>query len=300
MDGLLGTYAECEGTDEKVERLYREWLEWSKKLEWDFTPTFPFTQSEVEYLASDVLDGLFAWTRESRVQTIFEWLCIHGWLKSAQWVVQRFPDRDLTISARAIFRLVSLNGELDVLKWLYQKYNITLDYKTLYWANEYGQFHVVRWLLEQDKNVSRRTLCEVHLSATCEGDLEMVQWLYKRYGADLFHRQYLDDAILNATCYDHLELFKWLDENYRFRTPIGFLFIYACSYDSLKIAQYLFQTYPFLNNRRTLYKAHQTATNRVRKWLPYRLNPLLRIAQVSLIVVALASVFYKYSKVRPK
>lgn len=117
-------------------------------------------------------------------------------------------------------------GHLEILKWLYEK-GLECGYMTMWYAVRYNHLDIVKWLHEKNENLSINMM---HNAAEC-GHLEIVRWLHNNT-----IELYIDSAMYYAAINGHLEIMKFLYENVSERYTMED----AAEYGNLEIVKFLY------------------------------------------------------------
>ena len=136
-----------------------------------------------------------------RLEWIFKEVCGRGHLEMAQWIVANTPDITTAYSA---FTRSFLNGELEVVSWIINKFENYITYDHFKYACKYGYLNKLEYLWQKYTNINKNELLEI---ACTNNRLEIVKWLMSM-GADIFSNQ--QKGFINACENGHLNIVKLL------------------------------------------------------------------------------------------
>lgn len=157
---------------------------------------------------------------------IFRSVCANGYLITAKWLLETFPDIDIT---NYLFELCVRNGKLKVIKWLRE--NIDHKHVSRYFTEvcEKGYLRMAKWIWEETKKCNEThsslfsdTLTYQVCSIDCylirhafikscrNGHTHLAKWLCKLYVGMGDHPDVLRCAFHDACLGGHINTAKWL------------------------------------------------------------------------------------------
>ena len=184
--------------------------------------------------------------------------CAHGHLAAAEWLANTFNLNALDMrwsDAAAVGHSISW-GRLDSLKWLDQRYGITVrdleaDYKFGAAAACYNDYlQVVQWLAGKFEASAHLELRRMFRYAIIGAGLDVAKWMLSHFGKAAVKLSAMERrAVMFTVCADgRLEVAQWIEKNLGYnlasvRISSNKLLITACANGHLPVAQWLVNHY---------------------------------------------------------
>lgn len=151
----------------------------------------------------EVMQWLYSRGCNGYMEAALEWAADGAQLDVMQWLYNRGVRH--CPSPSDVVNFAVRTGNLDVVKWLHQRFSSRFSVKAMDNAARGGHLNVVEWLHE---NRSEGCTTNAMDWAACYGHLEVVKWLHenRREGCTT-------KAMDSAAHYNHLDVVKWLQKN---------------------------------------------------------------------------------------
>lgn len=278
LDGFLKHYLSTEGKDGEVEKLIERWEKWKLELpKQGVFPKLPFDDRELEYLASETLDGLKYLEKcpiaKPKVPDIVknDWCnsCIlkaseGGYLKTIQWLLNVYPRYNDDWYYHNIFLIGAQKGHLDIVEWSSKLFPLSEVYTWLNYifkkACRNGYLEVAKWIYTHyfeldpyfDNNYAFRHACQENQSQVVEWLLETFPEIDSHFSHDIAFNPFVEACRLGhlrtaKILYEKLPDYKHSGASYLLsNVPVSeqTLFSWACSYGYLDMLIWLYEVFP--------------------------------------------------------
>ncbi len=140
--------------------------------------------------------------------------CTNGHLELAKWLINIYPDIDVSSEDFFIFTCTCMEGHLEVAKWLLLVkpcINVSTNEDFPFSCScGHGRFEVAKWLLSVKPSINVSARCEMPFTCACYGGyLNIAQWLLSVKPTINISAQ--DDYAFRMACwFNHLDLALWL------------------------------------------------------------------------------------------
>lgn len=209
-------------SDNNLKLLVQKWNRWKEQIQdKSLIIPLPFTEIEINYLNSPIIDDLVAIIREGCLSPndAFSDTCYNGYFEVAKWLITIFPNISLNDWE---FSGICSKGYLEIAKWLitiFPNINVReLDDTAFRIACDRGHLKVAQWLKSSFPDINHRAVDDYAFRTACEnGHLEVAQWLKTTF-PDINHRAGDDYAFKLACKRGHREVVQWLIELSQFTT----------------------------------------------------------------------------------
>lgn len=256
-DGLLESLREgCKDYNEwntfleenkNVKQLVEKWYVWLSSIpetvdEKFVIPKLPFSESEMDYLNSTFIHSLHSVEDTLPIRHTWRIACIKGCLNIVEWLFTKYQDiLDNRGVNSNIFMLTAIKGHTCILKYLVENNLVTLENRTintsLYYACKEGYLDTAKWIFETYRlgNLSTDWVRKIFLTTCEENHLNVSRWLYS-----VFHtRVWTDKRLFSNVCrLGLLEMAQWLYQTFEFNTRIN-LILGACRSGQFEVVQWL-------------------------------------------------------------
>lgn len=310
-DGLLSTiYKSCKDDDEwqkylssdpYISKLKTKWDEWvacvlddnryekiiiriiSKQKCIYMLQDLPFTQDEINYLNSRLIDGLykglstglstgFPASRETtededRFISTFDCACNHGYLETVEWLYNIRPSIH-TKPYDSQFINVCANGHLCIVEWM-DKQGFLPDKTHEIWSSDH------RYCIYGRTNTIQLALAD----ACINGHLDIAEWIYNKYTVRMSQISSKNTSLVNIVfryvCENgHLDMAKWMLKT----QPIEIReismdkpFRKQCMYGNLQMCKWLQDTFKIVllpsHIKYLISRAHKEKQTDIEEWL---------------------------------
>ncbi|KAH3760106.1 hypothetical protein Pelo_8049 [Pelomyxa schiedti] len=185
--------------------------------------------------------------------------CAHGHLALAQWLVKEFnlTREDITGSVLdSSMAWACRYGHIQVCHWLSKEFKISLsdivDASAIEACCEGGHIGVLDWMHSEFdlSSIPDSTKVDALLMCCTKGNLSVAKWLHSHFAARSFNppEQYMKESCKAG----HLEITKWLLAVFPVSINVAKKCIkLACKGRHVKLAQYLYQQFNFLDPMKT-------------------------------------------------
>lgn len=220
LDGLIPAYLESltegEEPDATIEDLIDRWEKWKKRqleVKDDILTYLPFSEDEIEYLNSRILDGLmYAFQTSNRSPRIE----FGTHLPEIHYVSYSMGDTPAKgIHFNDMTRVVCESGYLETCRWLYTNLRVHPDWYYIYnipfeLACANGHLKIAQWMCRNLPNINVHADNEYAFRYACiNGHLETAKWLLEHFPT--INYRILDDwAFCVSSWNGHIEVVKWL------------------------------------------------------------------------------------------
>lgn len=283
---FLQTYFETEGErDPIVEDLIRRWNQWKKSVRQSlnkctFIPNLSFSDSEIEYLNSKLLDQLkqMLTNRNIILDDAFRVACGCGYLETAQWILKTYPHLDHRAGSSLFHRVgderafydACVGGHLKVVKWLMEifldidPFNNLRNYICSFGrACVHGHLDVAQWVYHQKKELAKNyrgyfrfDLWHIFELVCGDGHLGVAQWMYSTFITlpyDPLDPDSPQFAFTNACRNGHISVAEWLRSTFtilpEFRCYGKPVFVQTAGWGQLDVIKWLISAFPNTNFR---------------------------------------------------
>lgn len=232
LDGLIQIYLEAlregEEKDDTIEDLIDRWIKWKNQAQDNFLTFLPFSEDELNYLNSRLLDGLaYAFnsvvcahyrTSESSLpfDLVGKTVCEHGYLETCRWLYLDFrPHPNWMYDYNTPFRLACANGHLEIAKLLQRNlFNINVHAENEFafrYACINGHLETAKWLLKHFPTINYRILNDWAFCIACwNGHLDVAKWLFEWTQKPEIDSVNWYEAINLATLHNDSKMVTWL------------------------------------------------------------------------------------------
>jgi len=174
------------------------------------------------------------------IQKLFNYGCCLGYIS----LVKHIYDNYVIFVGYEIFKVSCLNGQFEIMKWLYElniEINIHLEHDYLFiYSCENGYLDIAKWLfsLNETINIHEPSLFFV----SCErGQLEILKWLHEFGGVDIYDKS---NSLFDRCCiHGYLDIIKWfceIDEKINIHMNGDMGFYHSCLHGHLDVAKWLY------------------------------------------------------------
>ena len=140
-------------------------------------------------------------------QQALEYMCKHGYLEIAKWLVEKYP---CITNFQKAFEYACAKGHLDVAQWIITNHPICSD--DAFWdAFADSNIVVLKWLVQQ-KDAVANYINEYILESACQDDnLEIFEWLLTDYAFDAHAHN--ESLFARACFFDAKKIVAWFEKN---------------------------------------------------------------------------------------
>lgn len=237
LDGLIPAYLESltegEEPDATIEDLIDRWEKWKDKQfqAQDNILTFlPFSEDEINYLNSRILDGLTSAFKITVTTEIYDRIsdggihfnvlgrvvCQEGYLETCRWLYLDFRfGPHWAYSYNVPFELACENGHLEIAKLLHRNLpniNVHADNEYAFrYACINGHLETAQWLLQHFPTIDYRILDDwAFCVSSWNGHIEVVKWLFDLTQKPEVNSTSWQEAINLAIIHKDTVMLEWL------------------------------------------------------------------------------------------
>ena len=159
-------------------------------------------------------------------ETDFISFCMNGEVNQVQWLLENYPNINISDKNENAFRMACEAGNLKVAQYLLKiKPDINIsanDEEAFRYACEYGELEVAKWLLQVKPNIDISALNnDAFIYSGYSGNLYITKWLYSlnpfKYSLylDLESYEIKNKKISGYTYFDNGKIIHWnINNNY--------------------------------------------------------------------------------------
>jgi len=171
------------------------------------------------------LTGITHKTEINSVKVI-QWVCIHGHLRVADWMIDKFIGPNPTswdiYGARynVLSAAINAKASLETIRWIVERFSVSESYIRMdsdcafSSACSVGNLSIAKWIAANyiRPNSLSQAVCRLCFRSCCgRGDVQLTSWLYDTFPEMCLTRQYIQQEIIWASIAWNKKLYEWLN-----------------------------------------------------------------------------------------